>query len=115
MARFSSAASAFSTRLPRFSVRASAGAASTTGTVFRVARSRDGATDWRFDPHPLLEAQPDLHPEEVWGCEDPRVTKIGDTYYIFYTALGGRAVGSRTLPAQGSHRLQSRLHLQDAI
>ena len=30
-------------------------------------------------------------PEYEWeqfGCEDPRVTKIGDTYYIFYTALG---------------------------
>jgi len=29
-------------------------------------------------------------PEESWeqyGCEDPRVTKLGDTYYIFYTAL----------------------------
>ncbi len=24
-----------------------------------------------------------------YGCEDPRVTKIGKTYYIFYTALGG--------------------------
>ncbi len=24
-----------------------------------------------------------------YGCEDPRVTKIDDTYYIFYTALGG--------------------------
>ncbi len=29
-------------------------------------------------------------PEEMWeryGCEDPRVTKIDDTYLIFYTAL----------------------------
>ncbi|MES2213605.1 MAG: hypothetical protein V4473_02075 [Patescibacteria group bacterium] len=29
-------------------------------------------------------------PEESWeryGCEDPRVTKIGSTYFIFYTAL----------------------------
>lgn len=29
-------------------------------------------------------------PEEDWeryGCEDPRVTKLGDKYYIFYTAL----------------------------
>jgi beta-1,2-mannobiose phosphorylase / 1,2-beta-oligomannan phosphorylase len=29
-------------------------------------------------------------PEEAWesfGCEDPRITKIDDTYYIFYTAL----------------------------
>lgn len=24
---------------------------------------------------------------EQFGCEDPRITKIGDTYYIFYTAL----------------------------
>jgi len=27
------------------------------------------------------------HPWEQFGCEDPRVTKINDTYYIFYTAL----------------------------
>lgn len=26
---------------------------------------------------------------DKYGCEDPRVTKIGRTYYIFYTALGG--------------------------
>lgn len=35
-------------------------------------------------------------PEQPWerfGCEDPRVTKIGDTYYIFYTALGGFPYG----------------------
>jgi predicted GH43/DUF377 family glycosyl hydrolase len=24
-----------------------------------------------------------------YGCEDPRVTKLDDTYYIFYTGLGG--------------------------
>ena len=24
---------------------------------------------------------------EIFGCEDPRVTKLGDKYYIFYTAL----------------------------
>lgn len=32
-----------------------------------------------------------IRPEYDWekfGCEDPRVTKYGDTYYIFYTALG---------------------------
>ena len=31
-----------------------------------------------------------ITPEQPWeqfGCEDPRVTKIDDTYYIFYTAL----------------------------
>ncbi len=31
-----------------------------------------------------------IYPEHFWerfGCEDPRVTKIGGKYYIFYTAL----------------------------
>lgn len=31
-------------------------------------------------------------PEHEWermGCEDPRITKLGDKYYIFYTALSG--------------------------
>jgi len=32
----------------------------------------------------LIEPQFDW---EKYGCEDPRVTKIDDTYYIFYTAL----------------------------
>jgi predicted GH43/DUF377 family glycosyl hydrolase len=32
-------------------------------------------------------------PWEQYGCEDPRVTKLGDTYYIFYTALGGFPFG----------------------
>ncbi len=26
---------------------------------------------------------------DKFGCEDPRVTKLGGTYYIFYTGLGG--------------------------
>lgn len=25
---------------------------------------------------------------EKYGCEDPRITRLGDTYYTFYTALG---------------------------
>src|SRR3989338_5328108 len=31
-----------------------------------------------------------IKPEYEWekyGCEDPRVVKFGDTFYIFYTAL----------------------------
>src|SRR4030042_2262846 len=37
-----------------------------------------------------------ISPEYDWekaGCEDPRITKINDTYYIFYTALGGYPFG----------------------
>lgn len=31
---------------------------------------------------------------EKYGCEDPRVTKVGDEYYIFYTALSGYPFGA---------------------
>lgn len=30
---------------------------------------------------------------DYYGCEDPRVTKYGDKYYIFYTALSGYPFG----------------------
>jgi predicted GH43/DUF377 family glycosyl hydrolase len=54
-----------------------------------IATSRDGGTT--FDPARQL-----VVPEEPWelyGCEDPRVTKIGDTYYIFYTGLSNYPFG----------------------
>ena len=35
-----------------------------------VARSTDGFTSWQIDPRPTLPADPDGHPEEVWGIED---------------------------------------------
>lgn len=47
-----------------------------------IAKSTDGIN--------FKERKPFIFPEEPWekyGCEDPRVTKIDDTYYIFYTAL----------------------------
>jgi len=34
---------------------------------------------------------------DQYGCEDPRVTKLGDTYYIFYTALGGLPFGNENI------------------
>ena len=39
-------------------------------SLLQVARSRDGATDWRFDEKPLLQPV-ETHPEEIWGCETP--------------------------------------------
>ena len=39
---------------------------------------------------PFSHQQPFIFPEEIWeryGCEDPRITKLGQNYYIFYTAL----------------------------
>lgn len=61
------------------------------------SQSADGI---HFEKHTQL-----LSPEEKWerfGCEDPRITKIGDTYFIFYTALSEfpfRAEGIKTAVA----------------
>ena len=55
----------------------------------RVARSKDGV---HFD----IEPKPALFPEhalEAWGIEDPRVTQIGDMYYITYSSASARGVG----------------------
>lgn len=49
----------------------------------RLARSRDGV-------HFAVDEKPFIHPDcelEGFGCEDARITQIGDTYYINYTAV----------------------------
>lgn len=49
----------------------------------RVARSRDGV-------HFVIDDTPSVLPtagEDSWGMEDPRITQIGDTYYINYTSV----------------------------
>jgi predicted GH43/DUF377 family glycosyl hydrolase len=57
-----------------------------------VARSRDGVTDWRFDATALIIPEPDKHPEEIWGCEDPRLTWLPEReeWAIAYTAYSRR-------------------------
>jgi predicted GH43/DUF377 family glycosyl hydrolase len=53
-----------------------------------VARSSDGVTGWRFDDTALLAPESDGRPEEVWGCEDPRLTWLPELseWAIAYTA-----------------------------
>jgi predicted GH43/DUF377 family glycosyl hydrolase len=55
-----------------------------------VARSKDGISGWVIDPEPTLRADPENHPEELWGIEDPRITFVPDLgkYAIAYTAFG---------------------------
>ena len=52
-----------------------------------LAASRDGL---HFDREPA----PVLEPTEDWerpgGCEDPRLVKVGDTFYLTYTAYDGQ-------------------------
>ena len=57
-----------------------------------VARSRDGVSDWQFDPEPLLRSDVERYPEELWGCEDPRLTWLPEReeWAIAYTAYSTR-------------------------
>jgi predicted GH43/DUF377 family glycosyl hydrolase len=56
-----------------------------------VATSGDGRTNWVVDPDRKME--PDLGSfAETWGIEDPRITQVGDEYFITYT--GFSAAGS---------------------
>jgi predicted GH43/DUF377 family glycosyl hydrolase len=64
-----------------------------------VARSNDGVSNWVVDDHPLMTPRPD-HPEEEWGLEDPRITRVDelDAWVIAYTVFGaaGPAVALAT-------------------
>lgn len=57
-----------------------------------VARSTDGVTGWRFEPEPLLRSDEVRYPEEIWGCEDPRLTWLPEReeWAIAYTAYSRR-------------------------
>lgn len=48
-----------------------------------AATSEDGLTGWEIDPLAGLQPMIDGF-EEHWGIEDPRITKIGDEYFIVY-------------------------------
>ncbi len=65
-----------------------------------AARSRDGVTDWRIDARPTFSADPENHPEEIWGIEDPRITRVDelDLWAVVYTAYsrGGPLVSLAT-------------------
>jgi predicted GH43/DUF377 family glycosyl hydrolase len=55
-----------------------------------AARSVDGISDWKIDAKPTLQSDPEHHPEELWGVEDPRITYLEDIgrYAVAYTAFG---------------------------
>lgn len=62
----------------------------TSMSHLRVARSRDGI-------HFHVEAQPALFPAhwyEMYGIEDPRITPMGDRYYVNYSAVSRYGVAT---------------------
>src|SRR3954468_14941743 len=55
-----------------------------------AARSANGVDGWGIDKEPTMKPDPEGHPEELWGIEDPRITRLEGTkkYVIAYTAFG---------------------------
>jgi len=52
---------------------------------FGLITSKDGYNFTKQNDYPVFESDP-ANLYERMGCEDPRITKIEDTYYITYTA-----------------------------
>jgi len=52
------------------------------------AISEDGVGNWQIDNIPTLEPDPDKYPEELWGIEDPRITRLDELgkWAVTYTA-----------------------------
>jgi predicted GH43/DUF377 family glycosyl hydrolase len=52
-----------------------------------AARSKNGIDGWEIDSTPTFMADPEYHPEELWGVEDPRITFVPELqkYVIAYT------------------------------
>lgn len=61
----------------------------TSISYIRIARSKDGR-NFSIDDKPFLFPSNSL---EILGIEDPRVTQIGDTYYIYYSAVSSVGIG----------------------
>ncbi|HWL87626.1 MAG TPA: hypothetical protein VNO21_17600 [Polyangiaceae bacterium] len=61
-----------------------------------AARSANGIDGWEIDSEPTLRPDPEKHPEELWGIEDPRITFLEElgSYAVAYTAFsrGGPGV-----------------------
>lgn len=54
-----------------------------------LATSHDGIHFTRYAANPVMGIDGPRFRSESRGCEDPRAVKIGDTYYLTYTAWNG--------------------------
>ena len=60
-----------------------------------AARSRNGIDGWVIDSTPTMMPDPERHPEELWGIEDPRITYVDELgqYAVAYTAFSQTGPG----------------------
>ena len=60
----------------------------TSISSLRVGRSKDGV-NFIFDEAPLVKAYDEY---SIYGVEDPRITKIDETYYINFSAISNKGI-----------------------
>ena len=60
-----------------------------------AARSTNGVDGWVIDREPTLMPDPEKHPDELWGIEDPRITFVPELgkYAVAYTAFSRSGPG----------------------
>lgn len=61
----------------------------TSISYIRIARSKDGK-NFTIDDKPFIYPSNEL---ETFGIEDPRVTQIGDKYYVYFSAVSPVGIG----------------------
>ncbi|MCK9524984.1 MAG: glycosidase [Limnochordia bacterium] len=70
---------------------------------FGYAQS-DDAIHFVRDPDPIFTGIGD---QEAWGVEDPRLSKLDDTFYMLYTAFGGRSWDDHRIAMASSQDLRT--------
>ncbi|TJY41302.1 glycosidase [Cohnella pontilimi] len=68
----------------------------TSLSYIRIARSKDGRR-FTIDDKPFVYPS---NPLEAFGVEDPRVTQIGDTYYIYFSVVSPVGIGESMVSTQ---------------
>ena len=60
-----------------------------------AARSTNGVDGWKIDAVPTLRPDPEHHPEELWGIEDPRITWMEELgkFAVVYTSFSKSGPG----------------------
>ena len=73
-----------------------------------VARSANGLDDWKIDPQPTLQPDPEHFPEEMWGVEDPRITYVPELnkYAVVYTAYSTSGPGVALALTEDFHHFE---------
>lgn len=74
----------------------------TSLSYIRIARSKDGR-NFTVDEKPFIYPSISL---EIFGIEDPRITKIEDTYYIYFSAVSPAGVGEVLVKTKDFHNVE---------